>query len=46
VLSQFYADWQANNREKQGEWVRAWWSDIWAGLKMQSRVHIARLMKR
>ena len=41
-LSRFYADWQAANRTKQARWVREWWREIWAGLKMQLRVHVAR----
>ncbi|CAD6572756.1 MAG: hypothetical protein TREMPRED_000623 [Tremellales sp. Tagirdzhanova-0007] len=41
-LGQFYADWQAANRVRQARWVREWWREIWAGLKMQWRVYIAR----
>jgi len=41
-LTQFYADWQIANRDKQAKWVKVWWREIWAGLKMQLRVHVAR----
>ncbi|KAK1920945.1 hypothetical protein DB88DRAFT_501619 [Papiliotrema laurentii] len=45
-LAQFYADWQAANRQKQARWVREWWGEVWAGLRMQARVHLARLFRR
>lgn len=45
-LSTFYADWQAANRDKQARWVRQWWAELWAGLRMQGRVYIARMMRR
>ena len=45
-LSQFYADWQAANREKQARWVKEWWREVWAGLKMQLRVYVARAFSR
>lgn len=46
VLDQFYADWQAANRDRMAKWVWEWWGEVWAGLRMQSRVHIARLLRR
>ena len=42
-LTRFYADWQAANRVKQAKWVKEWWREIWAGLKMQARIHLARI---
>jgi hypothetical protein len=45
-MSTFYADWQAANREKQARWVRQWWGELWAGLRMQGRVYVARMMRR
>lgn len=45
-LNQFYADWQAWNRHKQARWVREWWGAVWAGLRMQARVHVAKIFGR
>ena len=45
-LTNFYADWQAANRDKQARWVKMWWRELWEGLRMQARVHIARLLRR
>ncbi|ORX36360.1 hypothetical protein BD324DRAFT_651599 [Kockovaella imperatae] len=42
VMSQFYADWLAANKYKQVEWVKVWWRELWASLKMDLRLHIAR----
>lgn len=46
VLDRFYADWQAANRERMSAWVWEWWSEVWAGLRMQARLHAARLFRR
>ena len=45
-MSRFYADWRAANRDKQARWVRQLWSERWAGLRMQGRVYIARMLRR
>lgn len=42
VLAQFYRDWQIGQRVRQEAWVRAWWRDVWDGIKLQGRVHVAR----
>ncbi|KAI9632364.1 uncharacterized protein MKK02DRAFT_40666 [Dioszegia hungarica] len=46
VLSQFYADWQASNRDRMGVWVRRWWREVWEGLRMQGKVHWTRMLGR
>lgn len=45
-LTQLYADWQVANREKQARWVRVWWREVWEGMKMALRVHVARGWRR
>ncbi|RSH94458.1 hypothetical protein EHS25_004261 [Saitozyma podzolica] len=45
-LSQFYADWQAANRGRMGRWVREWWREVWAGLRMQGKIYVVRVLGR
>ncbi|CAK9783517.1 hypothetical protein CC85DRAFT_287116 [Cutaneotrichosporon oleaginosum] len=42
ALTQFYRDWQIGTRARQEAWVRAWWRDVWDGIKLQARVSVAR----
>lgn len=42
-LTQFYADWQVAKRDEMGVWVKRWWREVWDGIKVQGRVHLARL---
>ncbi|WWD16732.1 hypothetical protein CI109_101163 [Kwoniella shandongensis] len=45
-MTQFYADWQMANQERQVAWVKDWWREIWHGLKIQTRLYILRGMRR
>ncbi|KAK8861365.1 hypothetical protein IAR55_002184 [Kwoniella newhampshirensis] len=45
-LTQFYADWQMANQERQIRWVKEWWREIWQGLKIQTRLYILRGLRR
>lgn len=45
-LSQFYADWQIANRDSQLRWVKEWWREVWAGLRMQGKIYLVRAFRR
>ena len=43
-LTQFYADWQITNQERQTRWVLAWWREIWVGLRTQGSLYLRRAL--
>ncbi|WVQ73831.1 hypothetical protein IAR50_003412 [Cryptococcus sp. DSM 104548] len=45
-LTQFYADWQIANQDRQIRWVKEWWREIWEGLKIQARLYVLKAVKR
>ncbi|OXC67204.1 hypothetical protein AYX13_04306 [Cryptococcus neoformans] len=45
-LTQFYADWQMANQERQIRWVKEWWREIWEGLRIQARLYVMRAFRR
>ncbi|ODO06312.1 hypothetical protein L198_01544 [Cryptococcus wingfieldii CBS 7118] len=45
-LTQFYADWQIANQDRQIRWVKEWWREIWEGLKIQAKLYVMKGVKR
>ncbi|WRT65483.1 uncharacterized protein IL334_002426 [Kwoniella shivajii] len=46
ALTQFYADWQIANQDRQIRWVKEWWREVWDGIKIQGKIYILRAMRR
>ncbi|OCF45050.1 hypothetical protein I317_01101 [Kwoniella heveanensis CBS 569] len=46
ALTQFYADWQIANQERQVRWVKEWWREVWDGIRIQGRIYILRALRR
>ncbi|WWC68849.1 uncharacterized protein I206_102785 [Kwoniella pini CBS 10737] len=46
ALTQFYADWQIANQEKQIRWVKEWWREVWDGIKIQGKIYFLRALRR
>ncbi|WWC87655.1 uncharacterized protein L201_002545 [Kwoniella dendrophila CBS 6074] len=45
ILTQFYADWQIANQERQIRWVKQWWREVWAGIKIQGKIYFLRALR-
>ncbi|WVR04021.1 hypothetical protein IAU60_001020 [Kwoniella sp. DSM 27419] len=46
ALTQFYADWQIANQERQIRWVRQWWREVWDGVWIQGKIYFLRAFRR
>ncbi|WVQ62812.1 uncharacterized protein L199_000961 [Kwoniella botswanensis] len=46
MLTQFYADWQIANQERQIRWVKEWWREVWDGVKIQGKIYFLRALRR
>ncbi|WVF66838.1 hypothetical protein IAT40_001580 [Kwoniella sp. CBS 6097] len=46
ALTQFYADWQIANQERQIKWVKEWWREVWDGIRVQGRIYFLRASRR
>ncbi|WWC60068.1 uncharacterized protein I303_102631 [Kwoniella dejecticola CBS 10117] len=45
ALTQFYADWQIANQEKQIRWVKEWWREVWDGIRIQGKIYVLRALR-